>query len=323
MDADSRYQDEYIPSAPYVLTEEDMVSNVRRKRRLRLPILLFLATCVSVFWAGATHWLPTFYLLGSEGPYPTLSVRHAMLTQWQNGLIYMSCMLGILSTHEMGHFLAALRYRIPASFPFFLPLPISSVGTMGAVIAMDGMRANRKEIFDIGLAGPIAGLVVAIPVLIVGVNKLDMTVSGGLFELQLPLLLKIIFYFRAPPGYVAGSGISQWQLNPYFMAGWVGLLITGLNMLPVSQLDGGHVLYTVFGRKWAHAIARTLMVGAIACIVALDLWSWMPMVFIVLMLGTDHPPTKDDSVKLGWFRMLIGVISLAIPLLCFPPRIFL
>lgn len=83
------------------------------------------------------------------------------------------------------------------------------------------------------------------------------------------------------------------------------------------------MLYTVFGRKWAHAIARTLMVGAIACIVALDLWSWMPMVFIVLMLGTDHPPTKDDSVKLGWFRMLIGVISLAIPLLCFPPRIFL
>jgi len=314
--------DEYIPfGGAYANPLPDSPSTrLRPTRRFRLPLMLFLATCLSVFWAGSTHWLPTYYMIGSSSP---LSIRHALLTQWSNGLIYMACMLGILFTHEMGHFLVALRYRIPASLPFFLPLPISSVGTMGAVIAMDGVRANRKEIFDIGIAGPIAGLVVAIPILMVGISRLDMQMHGGLFELQLPLLLKAIFHFKAPPGYSPGAGVWQWQLNPYFMAGWVGLLITGLNMLPVSQLDGGHVLYTVFGRKLAHRIARGLMVLAIAAVVAFDLYSWLPMLLIVLMIGIDHPPTRDDSVELGWFRIVLGCISLAIPLLCFPPRVFM
>ena len=298
-------------------------------RRVRLPLVLFLATCVSVFWAGATHWLPTHYLGGggysssSGALINSVAIRHVLLTQWPNGLTYMACMLGILFTHEMGHFLTALRYRIPASFPFFLPLPISSVGTMGAVIAMEGLRANRKEIFDIGLAGPIAGLIVAIPVLLIGVNQLELSEPGGLFELQLPLALKILFHYRPPSGYVPGNGIWQWQVNPFFMAGWVGLLITGLNMLPVSQLDGGHVLYTVFGSRFAHQIARCLMVLAIASMIIFDLYSWVPMLTIVLLIGVDHPPTRDDSVPLGWRRMVLGLLSLLIPILCFPPQIFI
>jgi membrane-associated protease RseP (regulator of RpoE activity) len=113
--------------------------------------------------------------------------------------------------------------------------------------------------------------------------------------------------------------LHQAQLNPLLMAGWVGLTVTGLNMLPVSQLDGGHVIYTLFGRK-AHWIARGFILFAIGYM----LYSWNPslilMIALILLIGTDHPPTRDDSVRLGWFRTALGWLSLAIPVLCFPPR---
>ena len=106
------------------------------------------------------------------------------------------------------------------------------------------------------------------------------------------------------------------------MAGWVGLLITGLNMLPVSQLDGGHVIYTLFGRR-AHWIARGFMLAALGLFILFPpARTWLVMWFLVLLIGVDHPPTRDDTVKLGWFRTLLGVASLSIPLLCFPPQVF-
>jgi membrane-associated protease RseP (regulator of RpoE activity) len=110
------------------------------------------------------------------------------------------------------------------------------------------------------------------------------------------------------------------QLNPYFMAGWVGFLITGLNMLPVSQLDGGHVIYTLFGKR-AHWIARGFMLLAIGFIIYNQAWMWSLMVVLVLLIGTDHPPTRDDTVRLGWFRTVLGCLSLSIPLLCFAPNV--
>ena len=224
----------------------------RRPRRVRLPVILFVATCFSTFWVGANHWLPL--------PMGT-PVRQMLIAHWMDGLIYMACVLAILLTHEMGHFLATVRYRIAASLPFFIPFPISPIGTMGAVIGMDGLRANRREMFDIGLAGPIAGLLVAVPIMWIGVTKLDLTGTVyGPFAVDLPLIVRITLSYVQPPGYEADQPIWYSQLNPYFMAGWVGFLITGLNMLPVSQLDGGHLVYTLFGRR-AHWI------GAV-------LWSW-------------------------------------------------
>jgi membrane-associated protease RseP (regulator of RpoE activity) len=109
------------------------------------------------------------------------------------------------------------------------------------------------------------------------------------------------------------------QLNPFFMAGWVGLLITGLNMLPVSQLDGGHVVYTLF-RHRAHWVARCFLLIAITYVVYADAFIWAPMVVLVTLIGTDHPPTANDTLPLGWFRTALGLASLAIPVLCFPPR---
>ncbi len=290
--------------------------NVRRvrPRRKRLPAILFALTCVSTFLAGATGWLPLEYLVAPDAT----GFRQAILRNWQEGLIYMGCLLAILLTHEMGHFVATLCYRIPASLPFFLPFPISPVGTMGAVIAMDGTKANRKEMFDIGLAGPLAGLIVAVPILWIGIQQIDWTApQHGPFTLDAPLAVRLALEHTHPAGYQSGADIWYSQLNPYFMAGWVGLLITGLNMLPVSQLDGGHVIYTLFGKR-SYWIARGFMVLVIAYVIYAKAAMWTPMVLLVLLIGVVHPPTRDDTVRLGWFRTALGLVSLSIPLLCFP-----
>ncbi len=140
------------------------------QRRMMLPILLFIATCLSTFWVGATNWKPTAVDAGE--------LWSIIASNWQQGLTYMGAVLAILLTHEMGHFLQTVRYRIPASYPLCIPVPFSLIGTMGAVISMDGMRANRKQIFDIGIAGPLAGLVVAAPILYLGVSHLHLDKAG-------------------------------------------------------------------------------------------------------------------------------------------------
>lgn len=292
-------------------------------RRRVLPMVLFLVTCLSTLFAGAAVWNPAECLLESFSLGSLMPVRRAFVAHGMDGLIYMACVLAILLTHEMGHFLATLKYHIPASFPYFLPLPISPIGTLGAVIGMDGLRANRKEMFDIGLAGPLAGLVVAVPIMIVGIQQMDLTTSGaGIFRLDLPLAMVWTMQWLHVPGYRPGLVIDHSQLNPFFMAGWVGLLITGLNMMPVSQLDGGHVTYTLFGRR-AHWLARAFMLFAVAYIVFAGVYGLALMVLLIMLIGTDHPPTRDDSVPLGWPRVLLGSCSLLIPILCFPPRVIL
>jgi membrane-associated protease RseP (regulator of RpoE activity) len=270
--------------------------------------LLFLATCVSTFYVGATGWTP------STDPEVA---RWAISNNWAQGLTYMGAVLAILLTHEMGHFYFTLRYHIPASFPLFIPLPISAFGTMGAVIGMNGLKANRRELFDMGLAGPLAGLVVAIPIMWIGVARLDLSGPTGGLSFHNPLLAQwMIAYFRPDLTFDTTVGIAQ--LNPFFMAGWVGFLITGLNMLPISQLDGGHVTYALFGRK-AHYFARVFLIVSMALVIYYELYIWTVMLVLVTLLGTDHPPTSDDSAPMGRLRWSIGLASLAIPILCFPP----
>lgn len=322
-----------------------VTANRRWKRRWRLPILLFFLTCASTFWVGANVWFPMHFLEVAAVRQTWMPVRETLVTHWLDGLIYMTAVLAILLTHEMGHFLATIRYRIPASLPIFLPFPISPIGTFGAVIGMDGRRADRREMFDIGMAGPLAGLVVAVPIVWFGMAGLDFPTAcssckaesaqgaeickecqeplvHGPFAIDLPIAMRMILDYTRPEGYQPGAQIAYSQLTPLFMAGWVGLLITGLNMLPVSQLDGGHIIYTLFGRR-AHWIARGFMVFAIAYIVFAENWKLGVMVFLVLLMGTDHPPTRDDNVRLGPVRTILGYASLLIPILCFAPRIII
>jgi len=300
----------------------------RRRRRVLVPLVLFLLTCASTFLAGATGWMPGEHLWhGAKdvGPEFQLLTRLAILENWRDGLIYMGCVLAILLTHEMGHFVMTVIYRIRATLPLFVPFPISAIGTMGAVIAMDGSKADRKQIFDIGLAGPLAGLVVAAPIIWIGTAQLDLTTPGAGHEFGLPLVGQWLVEYLHPANYKPNMGIAVSQLNPYFMAGWVGLLITGLNMLPVSQLDGGHVTYALLGKK-AHWLARLFMLTVFVYMGTM-FWlyrsppMWILMALLVLLIGTDHPPTRDDSVPLGWFRIILGAVSLLIPVFCFAPNL--
>ena len=283
------------------------------RRRVILPAVLFVATCLTTYWAGASDWQPQRLANG-------VGTIASFTGDWRQGLTYMGAIVAILLAHEMGHFLQTVRHRIPASYPLCIPMP-SLIGTMGAVISMDGMRANRRQIFDIGVAGPLAGLCVAIPILYVGVSRLDLSIAPGAHDIQLynPVIVRWMIEWLRPEWADRAAWVSVSQLNPYFMAGWVGMLITGLNMLPVSQLDGGHTIYALFGRD-AYKLARAFIIIAIAYVV-LNLEQaaiWTPMLVLVILMGIHHPPTSDDTVELDDFRWVLGVASMAIPVLCFP-----
>ena len=287
-----------------------------RRRRVKLPVILFLLTAFSTWLAGTMGFMPLNYFgLGS-----LLPVRRMIIAHWDSGLIYMFCVMGFLLAHEMGHFVFTVIYRVPASLPFFLPLP-TITGTAGAVIAMDGRVANRPQIFDIGIAGPLAGLLLIVPIVWIGIVQLDFsqTPMGG-WAMHVPLAVRWAID-AVHPGKLPESGLIFYsQANPWFVAGWFGLLMTALNMFPVGQLDGGHITYTLWGRG-AHWFARGLMVLVFAFIVYTGDIKGILMAVLVMLIGTDHPPTSDDRAPLGWFRILLGYASLVIPILCFPPHI--
>jgi membrane-associated protease RseP (regulator of RpoE activity) len=294
------------------------------KRMRLLPAILFLTTCLSTFWVGVSLWSPDFLgqVFNAINNGSLLEFRQKILAHWDSGLIYMGSVMLILLLHELGHFIATIYYRVPASFPFFLPFPANPIGTLGAVIGMQGALADRKQIFDIGIAGPLAGLVAAVPIAYFGVSQLDLTTQpyGG-FGFRLPLLLDWFAKWTNVPGYETGDVVWMSQLNALFVAGWVGMLITGLNMMPIGQLDGGHITYTMFG-KAAHWIAQATIVFAIAYMVYHNNFMLILMVMLLLLMGPNHPPTRDDTVPLGPFRYALGLTSLVIPILCFPPQIF-
>jgi membrane-associated protease RseP (regulator of RpoE activity) len=285
----------------------------RLRRRWRLPLFLFLATCFTTFFAGVYQWQQAIISFDQ-------TTTRLLEIFWRDGVVYMCAVMGILLAHEMGHFLMTIRYHIPASYPIFIPFPITVLGTMGAVIAMDGSRANRKQMFDVGIAGPLAGLVVAVPLLCVGIHQAQLSVPPvGAHVQGDPLLAELLIRMLHPEADSRAEVIIN--NNPLYMAGWVGLLITGLNMLPISQLDGGHVIYALF-RKRAHYLARAFLLGAIAYMVISENYTWTLMVVVVTFLGADHPPTADDRVPLGRARYVLGIASLAIPVLCFIPNPF-
>ena len=304
---------------PNLVVRQHLVSS---NKSWWLPAFLLLATCISTFFAGAMSWEPQalFGLFQSGATEAVMMlIRQSILRHAGQGGMYMLCVIAILFAHEMGHYVATKIYRIPSTLPFFIPFPIAPIGTMGAVIAMKGQQANRREIFDIGIAGPIAGLVLAIPIVWSGVAQLDLSTPGfGTYRYDLPLMVRWM-YAMIHPNSPAVTEICASQVNAMFMAGWVGLLITGLNMLPLSQLDGGHITYTLFGRhsRW---IARLFVGVALAYMIYSRVFIWTLMLVLIFVIGLYHPPTSDDRVPLGKARVVLGLLSLLIPVLCFPPR---
>jgi membrane-associated protease RseP (regulator of RpoE activity) len=294
------------PSALRELTAGDLESP--RPRRVWLPAFLFVATCLTTFLAGSLNWDPTFYFDEQTGR--TISLN------WMQGLIYMASVIGILLMHEMGHFVQTVRYGVPASWPFFIPVPLLMTGTMGAVIGMEGSRADRKQLFDIGLSGPWAGLIVSLPIIWFGIKHAKQADPNAFIQLGDPLLFKLLSSYLLDD--LPSGAVLDKTNNPLLMAGWVGMLITGLNMLPISQLDGGHVIYGLFGRR-SYLVARAFLIAAILFVVLGQHYNWTIMLVLVIMLGVDHPATRDDDVPLGFWRRAIGFVSLGIPVLCFTP----
>jgi membrane-associated protease RseP (regulator of RpoE activity) len=303
-----------IALAPIDASPPDREGPTPRPRlRFRLPLILFALTCLSTFWTGASG----FDLLATiTDPFEVLE---STLHNAGQGLAYMFAVMGILLAHEMGHFLQAVRYRVPASLPIFIPMPLTPLGTMGAVILLRGSQANRKELFDIGLTGPLAGLLLAFPLAWIGISTADVLPQGGDGlggYFGDPLVFKLLAAWLRPDVELGSQLVGH--ANPLVMASWVGMLVTGLNMLPIGQLDGGHVAYALLGKR-SRWLARAMVAAAIAFIFHESQYGWSLMLILVVFLGTSHPPTADDRVALGPWRSALGWVSLTIPIFCLTP----
>jgi membrane-associated protease RseP (regulator of RpoE activity) len=233
------------------------------------------------------------------------------------GLHYAIPVMTILICHEMGHFIQAWRYGVYASFPYFLPMPFSPLGTLGAVIAMEPRMGHRRALFDIGISGPLAGLVPTIIFLILGLQRSSIGVpDGGGDRFGDPLLFRFLAEWILGP-------ISPGQeilVRPMAFAGWVGLLVTSLNLMPIGQLDGGHVLYALLGRRANRVMSILLMLGV--TVVAWNVkayGSWMLMLFLLILMRPSHPPTADDEEPLGVFRTILGWLMLGFIIVGFTP----
>lgn len=233
------------------------------------------------------------------------------------GFIYSLAILSILVAHETGHYLASRKYGVPSSLPYFIPFPLPPFGTLGAVIRTKGTIPHRKALFDIGSAGPLCGLALAIPAVVVGfllskvadVSQLsDQTTSLG--NSPLLSLLQRLVLGDLPPG-------TDVVLHPIGYAGWVGLFITSLNLLPTGQLDGGHVIYALFGRHSKIIFRLTLLAITVICLIYN--MGWLLLVIILLFIGYKHPPPLDDLTPLDWRRKVVGALIFVLFFTSFTP----
>jgi len=305
----------------------------RKRRRLRTSLILFVLTFLSTTLVGADYWpldiLPGYFNDGYRvrilnhlnqlwpSPDHVMTLTERFWQSIERGCLYSLPLMTILFCHEMGHFLQAVRYRVPASFPYFIPLPLPPLGTMGAVILQGRGVADRKKMFDIAVSGPIAGLVVTLPVLYFGIQSSGYAFpqSSDVFVFGQPVLVR--WLIEAIHGPAPAGMIFAW--NGIATAGWVGVFITAMNLLPVGQLDGGHIMYTLIGRP-AHYIAWGLILMAVAVMLRTGMYSYILLLVLLTLTGPRHPPTADDTVPLGRARHVIGWATLSFLLIGFTPQ---
>ena len=285
-----------------------------RRQPIGRHLALFLMTVATTTFVGAEHFASFQVDFGNRAS--DLSTAQFIL----NGFWYSVSILVILGAHEFGHYYACKHYRVDASLPYFLPAPLPLTGTVGAFIRIRQTIPGKRALFDIGIAGPIAGFIVAIPVLLVGMSLSRVTElpadTQGLVELGEPLLFKGVawLFWGTPP---EGHSIN---MHPMAFAAWFGLLATALNLFPIGQLDGGHIAYAVVGRK-----STLVTLGTVAVLVGLTFVSRSWMVWTVLTLvmlavfGPRHPPTFDEHVPLDRARLWVAAAGLLIFVLCFTP----
>ncbi|MBE9523950.1 MAG: site-2 protease family protein [Chloroflexi bacterium] len=315
--------------------------NAPPKSKLSNPwvnLFLFVLTLFSMLLAGALY----NYSGPVSGNFLT-DLRHIFFIL-NKGWPFAASMLGILLAHEFGHYLAARYHKTDVTLPYFIPFPLSPLGTLGAFIRLKTPPKNKRILLDIGLAGPLAGLVIAIPVLFYGlatseVHRLPLSMPPGqVFEgnslLYLgikylvhgqwlptpstygnihPVLHWIRYYFSGLPLPIGGLDVS---LNDVAWAGWAGLLVTSLNLIPVGQLDGGHISYVLFGRQARKFRPVILGILLILGIFWSGWWLWAVMIFI---LGQTHAEPLDQITSLDTNRKAIAIFGLLIFILVFIP----
>ncbi|MDZ7363555.1 MAG: site-2 protease family protein [candidate division KSB1 bacterium] len=264
-----------------------------------LNVMLFLLTCVSTFYHG---------YMSSPG------------NSFADGFWYGGGIITILLCHEMGHYLMCQRHGVRATLPFFIPFPVfSPFGTLGAVIRMDSRLPNRRVLFDIGVAGPLAGLVVTIPAIYFGLQMSEVRAVAGAGE-GLTLGDSILF---SGMSFLIKGPLAEGQdvfLHPLAYAGWVGLFVTALNLLPIGQLDGGHILYALMGERSAIIGRVALASFALMGIIVFQRFpGWVPFISLLLWFGHRHPSTEDSHKPLDSKRRALAYLSFAIFILAFTP----
>jgi membrane-associated protease RseP (regulator of RpoE activity) len=287
----------------------------RRRERVWVPPLLVVLTALTTTVAGAD--------------------AHGSL--W-NGAIYSACILAILGAHEMGHYLACLYYRIDASKPHFLPAPdvlwavafgpqlllkligvpwVVITGTFGAFIRIRQPITGKRELFDVGIAGPIAGFLVALPILFFGVAYSPrVPILPGSTWFGEPLLMKLAIWLVHGP-LPAGQTIAT---HPMLFAAWFGLIATSLNLFPIGQLDGGHISYAVLGRVSTYVTLASVAILVVLTFVSYSWLLWAVLTVVMLIVfGPAHPRTLDEDVPLDPTRMWLAVFALAMFILSFTP----
>jgi membrane-associated protease RseP (regulator of RpoE activity) len=279
---------------------------------------LLLLTLMSTSFAGL------FYLSGID----FLTAFQAIVRKpglILHGLPFSIPLIAILLAHELGHFVACRYYGMRCTPPYFLPVPISLAGTFGAFIKIKSQFRHKRALFDIGIAGPLAGFVVILPTLWIGISLSKLVPKGGIVPGQWSFGEPLIFRFFGAMilGYAPDK--QDMLAHPIAMAAWVGLLATCLNLLPVWQLDGGHIAYAVFGRS----LHKKISICSLAALVLASFVHWPPSVtllfFAALLFAIGarmrffHPPTLMEEERLGHGRLLLGLLALLILAVCFTP----
>lgn len=313
---------EYIP----VLTEEggEHILYVARKPKVKyksskVNLILLIATIITTTVVGSGYWLSYNATLMGEST-ADIDVLGRMFSPYNllsGALFFALPLLTILGVHELGHYFMAKKHGVAASLPFFIPMP-AMLGTLGAVISMREPIPNKKALIDIGASGPIAGIMIAIPVTIIGIIltnsynvKAEPGAPGGMLLLYPLLLIGINGMFPIHENVLA---------HPTFFAGWVGILVTALNLLPAGQLDGGHIMRALFGE-------RTKYIGMATVITMLFLgfvfsyYGYVILIILVIVLGGGlrHPPPLNDITALDRRRVMVGVLALIIFVVSFHP----
>ncbi len=298
--------DQYADNRPSSVPSIDL-------REWLLPLFLFLATALSTTYAGLLYVPEDFGFLAI--------LRHPVLLL--RGVPFSFTLLTILAAHEMGHFLACRYYGIRCTPPFFIPFPVTYAGTLGAFIRIKSHFQHRRALFDVGVAGPIAGFAFIIPALIVGIawSRLIPKVNvHGVINFGEPLLFRLLGMI------ILGYSPDRQDIvaHPIAMAAWFGLLATSLNLFPIWQLDGGHISYAILGktrqRQWSIAATVALMMVSLA---GWPIPSYLFFACLLLAFGLRfrfyHPPTLLDDEPLGTGRVLLGIVAFVILILSFTP----